>query len=146
MIIFDCNGVLFDSEPIAARVLSNALKPVGLAVSAETIMRQFHSLRPADVLAAVEAAAGRKLPPRFAIDVAAETLQRLRAELRSIQHAAHALTWIRGPKAVASSSSFDRIRLSLEVTGLIRFFEPRLFSAGEMRKPSPEPFLAAAAE
>ncbi len=138
---------MVDSEPIAAGVLSNALKRVGLAVSAETTMRRFHGLRPADVLAAVETAAGRKLPPRFPIDVTAETLQRLRAELRSIPHAGHALTWIRGPKAVASSSSFDRIRLSLEVTGLIRFFEPRLFSAGEMRKgkPSPELFLVAAA-
>ncbi len=147
MIIFDCNGVLVDSEPIAAGVLSNALKRVGLAVSAEAIMRRFHGLRPADILAAVEAAAGRKLPPRFPVDVAAETMQHLRTELRSIPHAAHALTWIRGPKAVASSSSFDRIRLSLEVTGLIRFFEPRLFSAGEMRKgkPAPELFLVAAA-
>ncbi len=118
-----------------------------MAVSAETVMRRFHGLRPADIFAAVKAAAGRGLPPSFRADVAAETLRRLRSELRSIPHAAHALTWIRGPKAVASSSSLDRIRLSLEVTGLIRFFEPRLFSASEMRKgkPAPELFLVAAA-
>ncbi len=147
MIIFDCNGVLVDSEPIAAGALSDALRRVGLSVSAEAVMRRFHGLRPADALAAVEAAARRKLPPSFRIDLATETLRRLRAELRAIPHAAHALTWIRGPKAVASSSTIERIRLSLEITGLIRFFEPRLFSATEMQKgkPAPELFLAAAA-
>ncbi len=146
-IIFDCNGVLVDSEPIVAGVLSDALKRVGLGVSVETLMRRFHGLRPADTLAAIEAAARRKFSPSFRIDLATETLRRLRAELRAIPHAAHALTWIRGPKAVASSSPPERIRLSLEVTGLIRFFEPRLFSASEVQhgKPAPELFLAAAA-
>ena len=99
------------------------------------------------MFAAVEAATGRQLPPDFSAFVAAETLRRLRAELRPIAHAAHALTWIRGPKAVASSSPFDRIRTSLEVTGLLRFFEPRLFSASAVRngKPAPDLFLLAAA-
>ena len=62
-------------------------------------------------------------------------------------HAAHALTWIRGPKAVASSSSPERVRLSLEVTGLIRFFEDRLYSAASMRlgKPAPDLFVQTAA-
>jgi HAD superfamily hydrolase (TIGR01509 family) len=147
VIIFDCNGVLVDSEAIAAGVLSDALKRVGLGVSAETIMRRFHGLRPADTLAAIEVAARRKFAPSFRVDLATETLRRLRAKLRAIPHAAHALTWIRGPKAVASSSPLERIRLSLEVTGLIQFFEPRLFSASEMRhgKPAPELFLTAAA-
>ncbi len=139
VIIFDCNGVLVDSEPIAAGVISDALKRVGLAASAETVMRRFHGLRPADICAAVEAAARRRLPSNFRIDVAAETLRRLRAQLRSIPHAAHALTWIRGPKAVASSSPLGRIRLSLEVTGLIRFFEPQMFSASDTPKGKPAP-------
>lgn len=88
----------------------------------------------------------RKLPADFPSNVAAETLRRLRVQLRSIPHAAHALTWLRGIKAVASSSPPDRIRLSLEVAGLLRFFEPRLFSASAMRhgKPAPDLFLLAA--
>jgi len=55
----------------------------------------------------------------------------------------YALSWLRGPKCVASSSSIDRIRVSLESTDLIRFFEPHLFSAGEVRigKPAPDLFL-----
>jgi HAD superfamily hydrolase (TIGR01509 family) len=147
LVIFDCNGVLVDSEPIAAAVLADAFKRIGIATSAETIMRRFQGRRPSDIFAAVEAATNKRIPPGFPGEVAAETLQRLRVDLRAIAHTAHALTWIRGPKAVASSSSPERIRLSLEITGLIRFFETRLFSASNVYKgkPSPDIFLLAAA-
>jgi HAD superfamily hydrolase (TIGR01509 family) len=147
LVILDCNGVLVDSEPIAAAVLADAFKRIGIALSAETVMRRFQGRRPSDILAAVEAATNQELPSRFPGEVATETLRRLRTELRAVAHAAHALTWIRGPKAVASSSSPERIRLSLEVTGLIRFFETRLFSASRVHsgKPAPDIFLLAAA-
>jgi HAD superfamily hydrolase (TIGR01509 family) len=147
LVIFDCNGVLVDSEPIAAAVLAEALGRVGVAVSSESVMRRFQGRRPSDIFAAVETAIAAKLPADFAAAVAAETLRRLRTELRPVSHAAHALTWIRGPKAVASSSPPERVRLSLDVTGLLRFFEPRLFSASQVRhgKPAPDLFLLAAA-
>ncbi len=133
MVIFDCNGVLVDSEPIAAAVLADALGRVGVRLSAAD--RDAPVSRPP---------AGRHLRrrrdghrqsrcrPIFRRRLRRETLRRLRTELRPIAHAAHALTWIRGPKAVASSSPPERIRTSLEVTGLMRFFEPRLF-LGERR-------------
>jgi HAD superfamily hydrolase (TIGR01509 family) len=146
MVIFDCNGVLVDGEPIASAVLAQAFARVGVRLPANVVAQQFHGRRPADIFAAVEMATRKKLPPNFSSTVAAETLRRFRAELRAIPHVAHALTWLRGPKAVASSSTFDRIRTSLEVTGLIRFFEPRLFSASDVPrgKPAPDLFLLAA--
>jgi HAD superfamily hydrolase (TIGR01509 family) len=100
------------------------------------------------MFAEVEIAAGRKLPPNFAATVAGATLHRFRQELRATAHAAYALSWLRGPKCVASSSSFDRIRLSLEATDLIRFFDPFLFSASDVPngKPAPDLFLMAAAK
>ena len=61
-------------------------------------------------------------------------------------HASYALTWLRGPKCVASSSPPERIRLSLDLADLTRFFEPNLFSASDVKngKPAPDLFLLAA--
>ena len=145
MIIFDCNGVLVDSEQIAAAVAADEFTRVGIPITPELVIRYFFGRRPADMIAALEAAAGRKLPSNFGVTLAGATLRRMRAELRAMPHAAHALTWIRGPKCVASSSPIDRIRASLETAGLARFFV-HLFSASEVQdgKPAPDLFLHAA--
>ncbi len=89
----------------------------------------------------MEQASGRRLPADFAGTVQATTLRRFRLELRASRHVAHALSWLRGPKCVASSSSVERMRVSLETTDLIRFFEPHLFSASDVRKGKPAPDL-----
>ncbi len=145
MIIFDCNGVLVDSEQIAATVAAEEFSRIGIPLTPALVSRFFSGRRPADMFAMVEAASGRKLPASFPSAVAGATLRRLRAELRSIPHAAYALTWLRGPKCVASSSSPDRIRASLETAGLARFFE-HTFSASSVAagKPAPALFLHAA--
>jgi HAD superfamily hydrolase (TIGR01509 family) len=147
VVIFDCNGVLVDSEPIASAVLAEAFTRAGFPVSANLVARRYHGRRPADVFASIEAAMGRKLPSNFAASVTLETLRRFRANLRALPHVVHALTWVRGPKAVASSSPLDRIRAGLEVAGLLRFFEARVFSASDVPngKPAPDLFRFAAA-
>jgi HAD superfamily hydrolase (TIGR01509 family) len=146
MVIFDCNGVLVDSEPLATSIVSQEFMRAGFNLTPDIVARYFTGRRPADMFAEVEIAAGRKLPAGFAATVASATLRRFRAELRATAHMAQALSWLRGPKCVASSSSFDRIRVSLESTDLIRYFDPYLFSATEVRdgKPSPDLFLYAA--
>jgi HAD superfamily hydrolase (TIGR01509 family) len=143
VVIFDCNGVLVDSEPLATAIVSQAFKRAGFLLTPEVVARYFTGRRPTDMFAEVESAAGRKLPPDFAASVAGETLRRFRIELRATKHVSHALSWLRGPKCVASSSTIDRIRLSLESTDLIRYFDPYLFSASDMRngKPAPDLFL-----
>jgi HAD superfamily hydrolase (TIGR01509 family) len=146
MVIFDCNGVLVDSEPLATSIVSQEFMRAGFNLTPDIVARYFTGRRPADMFAEVEIASGRKLPAGFAATVASATLRRFRAELRATAHMAQALSWLRGPKCVASSSSFDRIRVSLESTELIRYFDPYLFSATEVRdgKPSPDLFLYAA--
>jgi HAD superfamily hydrolase (TIGR01509 family) len=148
VVIFDCNGVLVDSELLATQIVSQQFMRAGFAsLTPDIVARNFIGRRQADMFAEVEAAAGRSLPPGFAIDAATEILRRFRAELRSTPHVAHALSWLRGRKCVASSSSADRIRLILETTDLIRFFEPFLFSAYEVKrgKPAPDLYLHVAA-
>lgn len=148
MVIFDCNGVLVDSEPLATAIVSQEFMRAGFNLTPDVVARYFTGRHQADMFADVEMAAGRKLPAGFAETVASATLRRFRAELRATKHMAQALSWLRGPKCVASSSSFDRIRVSLESTDLIRYFEPYLFSASEVKngKPAPDLFLHAAAK
>ncbi len=148
MFIFDCNGVLVDSEAIVANVAATELTRAGFAVSPEIIGRFFTGRRPIDMLVDIETATQRKLPPNFAKTLASATLRRLKVELRATAHVEHALTWLRGPKCVASSSPLDRVRVSLESTGILRFFEPFLFSASDVPrgKPAPDLFLHVAAK
>ena len=146
MVIFDCNGVLVDSEPIAAAVAAREFARVGIALTPEVVANHFFGRRPADMFATIEAAVRRKLPPDFASTVAAKTLKSLRTELRATAHVSHALSWLRGPKCVASSSPLERVRVSLDLTGLTRFFERNLFSASDVPngKPAPDLFLRVA--
>ncbi len=141
MVISDCNGVLVDSEPLATAIVSQEFMRAGFALTPDAIARYFTGRRPSDMFSEVEQASGRRLPADFTGTVQATTLRRFRLELRASRHVAHALSWLRGPKCVASSSSVERMRVSLETTDLIRFFEPHLFSASDVRKGKPAPDL-----
>jgi HAD superfamily hydrolase (TIGR01509 family) len=143
VIIFDCNGVLVDSEPIAMSVAAEELQRVGLRVTPEIVARYFTGRRPADMFADVEAATGIRLPADFGTRVAARTLDRLKRELRCMPHVERALTWLRGPKAVASSSPLERVQASLECTDILRYFGDNVFSATNVvrGKPAPDLFL-----
>jgi HAD superfamily hydrolase (TIGR01509 family) len=147
MIIFDCNGVLVDSERVAAAVAAEEFTRAGVPLTPALVLRYFFGRRPADMFVAIETATNRKLPASLPDRVMAATLARLRSELRAMPHAAHALTWLRGPKCVASSSPLDRIRLSLQIAGLARFFD-HMFSASDVKhgKPAPDLFLHAASQ
>lgn len=146
MVIFDCNGVLVDGEMIAASVAAEEFTRAGFRMSTHMVGHFFTGRRACDMIADVETATGRKLPADFNANLAAATLRRLRAELCATPHADYALTWLRETKCVASSANLDRIRVSLEATGLLRYFEPNMFSGNEVRrgKPAPDLFLHAA--
>jgi beta-phosphoglucomutase-like phosphatase (HAD superfamily) len=87
VIIFDCNGVLVDSEQIAAEVAAGELARAGIAVTPEVMIRYLSGRRPADMFAMIESLSERKLPANFGAAVAAATVKRLRADLRAIPHA-----------------------------------------------------------
>ena len=81
MIIFDCNGVLVDSERIAAAVAAEEFTRIGIALTPELVARFFFGRRPADMIAMVETAGRCKLPASFPSRLAGATLNRLRAKV-----------------------------------------------------------------
>jgi len=145
--IFDLDGTLVDSEPLANRLFAEHLTAIGLPMTAEVAAARFTGLRMPDCYAVVEREYGIRVPDGFHDRLQAETFARLRAELQAIAGAADMLAAIPGPKVVASSSEPEKILLSLEATGLAGHFL-RTFSATEVArgKPAPDLFLHAAAE
>jgi HAD superfamily hydrolase (TIGR01509 family) len=146
LIIFDCDGVLVDSEPISCRELSRALAEIGLPLSVEETWSRFLGSSLAGVVGIVERQLGRPVPQGFARSFEDRVLDAFRRELRPVPGAVEALAGMPAPVCVASSSSPRRLRRALEVTGLLPTFEGRLFSADEVErgKPAPDLFLHAA--
>ncbi|MGO9133536.1 MAG: HAD family hydrolase [Methylovirgula sp.] len=145
-LIFDCDGVLVDSEIIALDGLAKAITDIGLPTDFADCRRRFMGKSLRDVLAEIEAMLGRPLPADWGKDANAALLARFASELQPVKGVAAAIAALPYPRCVASSSQPDRVRLSLDVTGLAPFFGDRVFSATEVAhgKPAPDLFLYAA--
>lgn len=146
LVIFDCDGVLVDSEIISNRLLSEALTGQGIPISEAECHARFTGIAMRSIIAMVEAETGRKLPADFETTVRAHDLEVFARELQPISHIRDALERISLPVCVASSGAPEKIRHSLTITGLLPFFEPHLFSAHMVArgKPAPDVFLLAA--
>ncbi len=146
LVIFDCDGVLVDSEPIANRVLHEALIELGLDGDAAATERATRGRSMASALIWAEAELGRPLPEDFAESVQSRTFAAFRAGLDPVPGVAAALERIPVPVCVASSGEAEKVRLSLGLTGLLPRFAGRIFSATEVArgKPHPDLFLHAA--
>jgi HAD superfamily hydrolase (TIGR01509 family) len=146
LIVFDMDGVLVDSEPIANRILHRYLAALGVPMTLEDVTR--------DTLGLSTASTRRLIQDRYGIVVPEETLAVQRAEvyaayeteLKPVPGIVEALESLPHPRCVASSSSPETIAVSLRLTGLDRHFGGKLFSAHmvERGKPHPDLFLHAA--
>ncbi|MFT4974266.1 MAG: HAD superfamily hydrolase (TIGR01509 family) [Myxococcota bacterium] len=147
-LIFDMDGVLVDSEVIANAVFAEHLRRHGAPITDEAATELFRGRRLDDCFALVDEHYKISLPSDFLAVMQAETFERLRAELKPVRHVEWALETLRPLQScLASSSEPDKITLSLEVTGLDRFFPPeRRFSGAQVPrgKPHPDLFLLAA--
>jgi len=150
LVIFDCDGVLVDSEPLANASFSRALAPHGLHWTVEETMRRLMGRSLASCLEIVEAEIGRKLPDDFLESMQAVTYQRFReAPLQAVAGVKDAILRLHDAgvaTCVASSGSPEKMRFTLGLTGLWDLFEGRIYSASQVRrgKPFPDLFLHAA--
>lgn len=150
LVIFDCDGVLVDSEPIANTCFARALQSEGLNWSVEETMRRLMGRSMKSCVEIIERELERALPEDFVDLLQADTMQAFHdAPLRAVPGVAAAIDAIEAAGAatcVASSGSLDKMRVTLGITGLWQRFEGRIFSSSEVPrgKPFPDLFLHAA--
>ena len=146
LIIFDCDGVLVDSEPVAARVLARELTSIGFPLTAEECIARYTGISMPSVVACIEAEFARELPADFAERVRAADVEAFKVELRAVPGARAVLARLAHPKCVASSGRLSKMQLTLTLSGLMPFFELRHLFSAEMvahGKPAPDLFLLA---
>jgi HAD superfamily hydrolase (TIGR01509 family) len=148
--IFDCDGVLVDSEPAANRVMVEMLAGVGFEIGLEDCMARFVGKSMATVLAEVEAETGLTLPLDWPGEVRARTIEALQRErvgpIPGIHEVVAAHRAMGRPYCVASSGRVEKMHATLGSAGLLEAFSEVLFSATmvERGKPAPDLFLHAA--
>lgn len=146
LIIFDCDGVLVDSEPISTALLLEILSEAGVSIKPDQAYGRFLGRSMATIAASLETEFGFAITDVHLEDMRLRLYERFRRELRPVNGLADVLADLRTARCVASSSQPERIRLSLGVTGLLDYFEPHIYSSTMVAngKPAPDLFLYAA--
>ena len=148
LVIFDCDGVLVDSEPISIDVLRDVLARSGLILEEEEAYRRFLGKSMTTIADLLHDEFGLRMTDIHLETIREELFRRFRDELHPIPGIEATLRELALPCCVASSSQPDRIRLSLGITGLLALLEPHIYSASMVKrgKPFPDLFLHAARE
>jgi HAD superfamily hydrolase (TIGR01509 family) len=141
LVIFDCDGVLVDSEPIINRVHAALLGQFGFAFTPELLLARFCGTPDAEMLATIQHEAGRLIPADYEERIAVLLDQACTTELAAIPGIHQAISALNVRYCVASSGVPERIRHSLRVVGLLDRFEPDIFSATMVARGKPEPDL-----
>jgi len=146
LVIFDCDGVLVDSEPTSNRILAEALTEAGLPYTQAESMSDFMGRAWDDSLADIEQKLGQPAPGGFTEGFRERRDAAFREGLEPIAGVREAIERIEADRCVASSGLPEKIRLTLGLCGLLDLFEDFIFSASEVShgKPAPDLFLHAA--
>jgi HAD superfamily hydrolase (TIGR01509 family) len=146
LVIFDCDGVLVDSEPLSNRIFVEALAELGLNITLEDCVNIFVG-RPAETnVATIEEMLGGPVPPNFLSELVTKAEKHFEMHLEAVPGIKAALEQINLPVCVASSSGPELIRKNLALTGLLDRFGENIFSSTQVKngKPAPDIFLFAA--
>lgn len=141
LVIFDCDGVLVDSEIVAARVEAELLRRAGHEITPEEIAERYSGLTFRDILMSIEKEAQMLFQASLIDDAEAKVDERLRKEVKAIPGVAEAVVALKVKKCVCSNSSGERIAAMLKKTRLYPFFDGVIFSSLETpsKKPKPAP-------
>jgi len=151
LVIFDCDGVLIDSEIVAARLEAEAITGLGLPMTAEDICRRFAGTTTREVWATLERELGRPLPAGFFETHLAHVREVFSRELEAIAGARAAVEAVAATGTgycVASSTQLSSLITNLGTAGLVDLFDGHVFSASQVKraKPAPDVFLFAASQ
>lgn len=146
LIIFDCDGVLVDSERLSIRVDEIYLQRLGWPMSKDEIVERWVGRSDADMRAEIEEHTGGPIPAEIEEEFSRIYRETFDRELVPVDGIREALDAIATPRCVASSGGHDKIRRNLALTGLTGYFGERIFSATDVEhgKPAPDLFLHAA--
>ncbi|TKT81160.1 HAD family hydrolase [Aquamicrobium sp. LC103] len=148
LVIFDCDGVLVDSEIVAARVESEMLTAAGFPIDAEELARAYAGLTFKDIMLRIEKESQLLFQATMIEEVEELVDRRLRAEVRAIDGVHEAVAAIRTKRCICSNSRTERLNAMLERTRLLPFFQGHIYSSLETPtkkpKPAPDVFLYAA--
>ena len=146
LVIFDCDGVLIDSDRISLRVQAEMLCELGVPTSYDACVRDFLGIGMPATLAAITARLGRPVPPSWIDELDQAVRTAFTHELTPTPGIVEALNHITVPTCIASNGSHDKMRFTLGLTNLYRRFDGRIFSGDEVAhgKPAPDLFLHAA--
>jgi HAD superfamily hydrolase (TIGR01509 family) len=143
LVIFDCDGVLVDSEMLSASVLMAMMAEEGLPITEDMFRGDFLGRSFASAARRAEERFGRPLPGDFELRYRGRLLARMEEELQPMEGAVALLETMSAPFCLATGSSPERLAVTLSVTGLAPYFTGRCFTASEVPngKPAPDLFL-----
>jgi HAD superfamily hydrolase (TIGR01509 family) len=141
LVIFDCDGVLIDSEPIANRVFMEQLETVGLSMPLEDVMRTFVGRTRDGCIELAGRMLGRPLPEEFGRRWDQALYEALEREVKPVAGIPELLRGMTLPYCVASNGERERMQRALRAAGLLPFVHDRLFTASDVAHPKPAPDL-----
>ena len=146
LVIFDCDGVLVDSELITNRIFAGMLNEMGIPVSLDDMFEQFVGRSMPQCLELTAELLGRPVPDGFLPEFQARTAAALKSELKAVPDIEEVLATMGIPYCVASSGTHEKMHTTLGVTGLLPKFQGKMYSVTEVAKskPAPDVFLYAA--
>lgn len=141
LIIFDCDGVLVDTEGLTARVFVEAAKELGVAMDIDQALHTFKGGKMSDAVTWIESQLGRKIPDDFVSNFRAHLYDVFRTELKVIDGVKDVITGLKIPYCVASNGPLEKMQVTLSHTGLLPHFEGKIFSAYVVQRFKPDPGL-----